>query len=543
MLRGLGWFYKKLGRRYPAAFVFAELQSAWFITLGSLGLYALYFDADQGDFWIVAGISLGLTGLTVAIAMFRIVRRLRPVRDWIAGPRTDPAESTLAWTTAVGLPLAVLRSDGFLPVLGVALPGSIAAVAIFELSPLSFLPIFAAGLVAISYSGVLHYFALETGMRPVLMDINRSVSPQMRREARAIPLRLKLLATLPTINIITALVASALSGGEAGGGRDLGVDVLVATAVAFTISFELTVLLSKSIMRPIGDLESGMEAVRAGNYEVSVPVTTVDELGELSAAFNQMAAGLAEREKIREAFGTYLDEDVAKYILSDSFSPEGFEVDVSVLFCDVRDFTSFASEARASDVVARLNELFEAVVPIISRHGGHVDKFVGDGLLAVFGAPEVFSDHADRAVRAAVEMACLVNHDRPGALRVGVGVNSGRVVAGSIGGAGRLNFSVIGDAVNVAARVEAATRELGEEVLITDTTRSLLSETVEVASRGAQKLRGKNEPVQLWAPLIQTTEQPLPVRSVDAELDEDGEVWVDGRRSSRRSRSLDAEIR
>ena len=538
MARGLSWFYKKLGRRYPLAFVFVELQSAWFITAGSLGLYALYFDADAGDFWIVAGIALALTGVTVAIAMVRIHRRLRPVSQWIAGDRSDAAESKHAWSAAVGLPLDVLRHDGFLPVLGVALPGSAAAVAIFGLSPLSFLPIFAAGLVAISYSGVLHYFALETGMRPVLMDINRCVSPQMRGEARAIPLRMKLLATLPTINIITALVASALSGGEAGGGRDLGLDVLVATAVAFTISFELTVLLSKSIMRPINDLEAGMESVRGGDYDVAVPVTTVDELGELSAAFNQMAEGLAEREKIREAFGTYLDEDVASYILSDNFSPEGFEADVSVLFCDVRDFTAFASDAGASEVVARLNELFEVVVPIIGRHGGHVDKFVGDGLLAVFGAPEAFADHADRAVAAAVELARVVNHDRPGQLRVGVGVNSGRVVAGSIGGAGRLNFSVIGDAVNVAARVEAATRELGEEVLITDTTRRLLSETIEVASRGPQELRGKTQPVQLWAPMIQTTEQPLPVRSVDAEVDPEGEVRVDGdRRGTKASRA------
>ena len=97
------------------------------------------------------------------------------------------------------------------------------------------------------------------------------------------------------------------------------------------------------------------------------------------------------------------------------------------------------------------------IVPIIARHGGHVDKFEGDGLLAVFGAPEPFGDHAERAVRAACEIGTAVNDEgEAGELRVGVGVNSGRVVAGAIGGAGRLNFSVIGAAVNVAARVEAA---------------------------------------------------------------------------------------
>jgi adenylate cyclase len=244
--------------------------------------------------------------------------------------------------------------------------------------------------------------------------------------------------------------------------------------------------------------------VREGRYDVSVPVTTADELGDLSAAFNQMAKGLAEREKIREAFGTYLDREVAEYILSEGFSPEGVELDVSLLFCDVRDFTRFAAEAEAPEVVGRLNELFETIVPIVARHGGHVDKFVGDGLLAVFGAPEPYPDHADRAVRAAVEMAQVVNLGDSHPLRIGIGVNSGPVVAGSIGGAGRLNFSVIGDAVNVAARVEAATRELDEDVLFTAETRDRLSGTVEVRPRGSHLLKGRGDPVALFAPVVET---------------------------------------
>ena len=151
-----------------------------------------------------------------------------------------------------------------------------------------------------------------------------------------------------------------------------------------------------------------------------------------------------------------------------------------------------------------INELFETVVPIIAREGGHVDKFIGDGLLAVFGAPERFSDHADRAVRAAIGIAQCVNHGDGDLLNVGVGVNSGTVVAGSIGGAGRLNFSVIGDAVNIAARVEAETRETGDEVLITASTHELLDETLEVEKRGDRMLKGKDEPVELFAPVVRS---------------------------------------
>src|SRR5206468_3940086 len=156
--------------------------------------------------------------------------------------------------------------------------------------------------------------------------------------------------------------------------------------------------------------------------------------------------------------------------------------------------------AAATEVVERLNELFEIAVPIITRHGGHIDKFVGDGLLAVFGAPEPFADHAERAVRAACGMATTINSDEGPPLKIGVGVNSGRVVAGSIGGAGRLNFSVIGDAVNVAARVEAATRETGDHLLITRATRDALLRPAPLMSRGSVALKGKSEPIELLAP-------------------------------------------
>ena len=164
--------------------------------------------------------------------------------------------------------------------------------------------------------------------------------------------------------------------------------MLVTLGVAFSIALELTVLLSDSIARPLNALHEGIVAVEEGRYDVRIPVTTSDDLGELAHGFNRMVAGLAERERLRQAFGTYLDKEVAEYILSDGFSAEGVEVEVSILFCDVRDFTGFAAQAEATEVVGALNGLFEAIVPIVARHGGHVDKFVGDGLLAVFGAPE-----------------------------------------------------------------------------------------------------------------------------------------------------------
>jgi len=495
------WCYRRLGRRYPAVFMALELQTAWFVTIGVLALLHVYYDAPHHDLMVVIGITLALTGIAVAVTFVRSLGYLRPLSQWIAGDREDQALATKAWERAVGLPIDQIRSGLKVPIFLVGVPASIAGVIVLGLSPLSFFPILAAALVAIGYSGILHFFAVEGGLRPVVVDINRVVPPPLRTGHRSIPLRWKLMAALPMINVITGLVVAALSGGG-GGGTGLGVDVLIATGVAVTIALELSVLLTRSLLRPIGDLQVGIEAVRRGDYSAAVPVTTADELGDLSAAFNQMVAGLAERERIREAFGTYLDKEVADYILSDGYDPQGFEAETSLLFLDVRDFTSFAARSEAPEVVAAVNHLFEIAVPIIAGEGGHVDKFVGDGLLAVFGAPERFADHADRAVRAAVAIAQRVNHGANGWLRIGIGVNSGRVVAGSIGGAGRLDFSVIGDPVNVAARVEAATRELDEEVLITASTRALLGKSIVVRPRGSHQLKGIEGSVELFAPVV-----------------------------------------
>jgi adenylate cyclase len=501
-LGALAWLYRKLGSRYPAFFLALELQTAFVITAGTLVLFTFYWEMSKEDFLLVLAIAMSLTAFAVALNLVRTYPLLRPIRAWIAGDRSE-RQTAEAWAAAVNLPMGLIRRDILLPFLIVVLPSTIAAVVILELNWLAFFPFLAGAAAAVFYGGLLHYLALEVGMRPVLIDINQAVTPRLQSDVSAFPLRVRLMGALPLINLICGLVVAALTS-EGGGGANLTVDVLVALAVATTISLELSFLLSKSILLPIADLQKATDAVREGRFDVSVPVTTGDELGDLAASFNEMIAGLAERERIREAFGTYLDEEVAEYILSEGFSEEGVELDVSVLFCDVRDFTQLASSMDAKEVVAALNGLFEVVVPIVARHGGHVDKFEGDGLLAVFGAPENYPDHAARAVRAACEMAVSVNQrDAAGeGIHIGVGVNTGRVVAGAIGGAGRLNFSVIGDPVNVASRVEAQTRRLDADVLITERTKAELPGDFELDDCGAHELKGVDGRVALFEPRL-----------------------------------------
>jgi class 3 adenylate cyclase len=503
------FLYRRLGSRYPLVFMTVELQTALLIVAGTLALFTFYFEGDASEYLTILGVALVLTEFAILVSLYRLLPQIRPLRDWIGGQR-DEASTERAWEAAASLPIVLLRRDLPIPVVISAIPICVVGIIVLDLSALAIFPLLAGAAVAMGYSAILHYLAVETGMRPVLLDIN-ATTPRLTRNFWAVSLRTRLLVALPVINLITGLVVAALTS-DGGGPSNLGLDVLVALLVATTISLELTVLFSKSILRPLQDLEGALARVREGDFDVSVPVTTGDELGELAASFNEMVEGLAERQRLREAFGTYLDREVAEYILSEGFSEEGVEIEVTVLFCDVRGFTEFASQATPQEVVGALNELFETAVPIIAEHGGHVDKFEGDGLLAVFGAPEPFPDHADRAALAACEIARAVNHEhRGGELRVGIGVNSGPVIAGAIGGGGRLNFSVIGGVVNVASRVEQHTRETGDDILITAATWTALSHHFEVESRGKVELRGVAEPVSLYAP--QRTDEPLTASS------------------------------
>jgi class 3 adenylate cyclase len=188
-------------------------------------------------------------------------------------------------------------------------------------------------------------------------------------------------------------------------------------------------------------------------------------------------------------------------VLRDGVDLAGDEVDVTIMFIDIRDFTAFAERASAAEVVQELNAFYECVVPIVLRHGGHANKFVGDGLLAVFGAPDRLADHADRALDA----ACEIVHAASGRYRTGIGINSGTVAAGTIGGGGRVEFTVIGDAVNTAARVEEATRQTGDGILITEATRRLLRRPpAGLQEREPVPLKGKRDRVPLWAVPITT---------------------------------------
>ena len=494
--RALDWLYRRLGRKYWLVLALGQGVVSIFVVVVTLGGIAMFLRPSLHDLLVISAVG----SVLVIIATTGSTLTSRPTYDLIEAWHDDPNPSdgatVTAWRAASTLVLTQYRTRGPIVNSVIVIPTVALAIVMLELDGVGMLALILAVLAPSVWGTFLSYSAGEHLARPLRLRPRQST-------ARRVPVRASRPAGELPAQGLAAGVHDHLVPGHRGGrerhARSVRADHRRPRvrcdrrhdghrAGRAAVPFH---------RRAHGTAGSGMRAVRAGDYSARVPVMTSDEIGELSHDFNRMAHGLAEREEMRDAFGTYVDRSTVELILSGKFPPEGVEVDVSILFTDVQGFTSYAETASARDVIATLNEQFELMVPIIERHGGHVDKFIGDCMMAVFGAPETFTDHADRAVDAAVEIAEALR-EQEHLLPVGLGVNSGVVVAGSVGGAGRLNFSVIGDAVNTASRVEAATRETGDAVLVAEATKERLTRH-DVVSRGTLPLKGKSEPVELFA--------------------------------------------
>jgi adenylate cyclase len=489
--------YRRLGDRYTLAFLVAQIPAAAVIAFVVVGVLAAYFDPSVPDVLLLGAVTAAFTALGVAYTIVRGYAALAPLVKWHR-ELSSPAETIEAWNAATNFPVRSLRRNSLVANAIVVLPSAVAMVLVLHLPAHAYPAVAGAGAIAAAYGSILTYSILELFLRPALEDVAGALPGDFQFHTSGLAVRKRLALSLFSFTAMTGLVVGAFVT-DGGGTGMLATAVVGSLAVGLVLAMELTMLFSRAITQPIAHLRGALSRVQQGDFDVRVPVLSSDELGELSNAFNRMAQGLAERERIREAFGTYLDKDVAGFILSGSVPDEGVEADVSIMFCDVPNFTPFAERATASQIVSTLNALFEQLVPVIGRHGGHVDKFIGDGLLAVFGAPAGFADHADRALAAGLEIVQALGQ-RGGELRVCIGINSGRVVAGSIGGGGRLNFSVIGDAVKVAARVEEATRTTGDELLLTRATSDALLRPASLVSRGSILLKGKSDAIELLAP-------------------------------------------
>jgi len=265
--------------------------------------------------------------------------------------------------------------------------------------------------------------------------------------------------------------------------------------------------MARGVSRPVQDLALAADRIGRGDTSVRTDLPHRDEIGTLGRAFNRMAEGLAERDRVRDLFGRAVSPEIAAKLMRDGISIGGEEREVTVLFSDLQGFTSLSERLPPSRMVSLLNRFLDRMCGVIERHGGVVDKFMGDAIMALFGAPLADPNAADHAVAAALEMAAEM--DRLNAdlaaeglptLGFGVGINTAVVVAGTMGSARRLNYTVIGDGVNVASRVQGLTRkpEFGGPVLITADTRAALRSPPGLVDCGEATVKGRGQPVRVF---------------------------------------------
>lgn len=252
-----------------------------------------------------------------------------------------------------------------------------------------------------------------------------------------------------------------------------------------------------------------LAVIRKNGSRIDVSVTfspIVGARGEsvgVSAIARDVSPVKCRQRHMERTVGTYLDHGVAKQIVHGNGSPvTAVETDATIVFIDIRDFTRLTADLDPREAVSTLNHFFEVAVPVITDHGGHVNKFIGDGFLAVFGLGDDGDSHADSALEAALALVGRIDQEFKGKIKVGVGVHTGQVIAGNVGGGGRLDFTVIGDIVNTAARIEAATRCTGDTVLISEAVRMRL-EGIELTAieRPSVPIKGKRQTMRLFAPL------------------------------------------
>jgi adenylate cyclase len=270
--------------------------------------------------------------------------------------------------------------------------------------------------------------------------------------------------------------------------------ILLGCAVAVWIGFHFS--------RPISNLVMATGEIASGNYQHKIILARNDELGNLATAFNRMGDELWKNSLMQKSFGKYIGSEVLEMILA---NPEnnwlkGHRNEATIVFTDIRGFSSYSKLIEPEEIVENLNEYFEIATRAIQDHGGYVDKFIGDAVLGVFGVPVYHKDHVERGVRAASDMQKKFMNKRNNGNRllqsVGIGINSGVVVSGNIGSQDKMEYTVIGDTVNLTAHLNRTAKP--GEIIITKSVYKNIEDRIIVEPLPPKHIKGKTKPVEAF---------------------------------------------
>lgn len=269
---------------------------------------------------------------------------------------------------------------------------------------------------------------------------------------------------------------------------DLG---LVAISIIISI-----IIITKDIIDPVNKMINSFKLIRNGDFTKRMAVTTQNEMGILTHNFNLMADGLEEREKIKGVFGQYVSPAIAEEILSQKDALEGEEREVTVLFTDIKGYTSISETLTPSENISLLNEYYELLIYIVKNYGGTVNKFIGDAIMVIFNAPTNDPIHPTNAVACAKKIVEETNNRLFGnniKLITRVGINTGFVIAGRLGGMDRFEYTIIGDTVNIAQRLEQFNKITKTQILLSHETASNINNSIKLKKIGRASVKGKTE--------------------------------------------------
>lgn len=292
---------------------------------------------------------------------------------------------------------------------------------------------------------------------------------------------------------------------------------MIITAIVLTAAILIIFFFGKTITSPIIHLVGATKKIIQGQYHVDIVPTTRDEIGQLTNTFIEMGKGLEEREKIKSAFGKFVNKEIAEAALKDEIRLGGERKSVAILFTDIRSFTEISENMEPEEVVEFLNGYMTSMVSCVEKMNGIVDKFIGDAIMAVWGTPISRGNDTEQAINSALMMRqqlMLFNKTRSGpknpVIKMGCGINTGNVLAGQIGTENRMEYTVIGDPVNLASRIEALNKPFGTDILISEDSYNLVKDIFAVEKMKQIKVKGKAMPLQIFAVLGRLDDQNRP---------------------------------
>ncbi len=497
--RAVRWLASTLWPLYTVTILGSNILAAVGITLFLKFLVPLPDLYQLPTATTLSTIAAIYTAIAIVISTVITFALFRPVLDWQRRP--DKHDPNMVRNLVMRIPFYQTILAAVVWAGGIAIISTVAAQESWRLALVVGVATTLAGLVVV----LLTYLEAERLMRPIASAAlarrfeDSSLEPPITQRLR---LTWVLTSAVPTIGIIL-LLAGHRAGFFPGLLTELVPAIMALCITALITGFLGTTLVVMSVVDPILELQNAITQVRLGKLDAEVDIYDGSEIGVLQAGFNEMMRGLKERQRVNDIFGRYVGTEVARRALEEIPELGGEDREVAVVFVDVIGSTTFAVAHEPEEVVEELNRFFKHVVEVVHRNKGVINKFQGDAALAVFGAPITLSDATGHALKAARELHHELQDLR---LQAGIGVASGHVVAGHIGGSDRFEYTVIGDAVNTAARLTEIAKDTPGRVITNASTLAKANEAEQArwTLMKSVELRGRNMMTQIARPIRPT---------------------------------------